>query len=193
MRTLVRWSLSSLRMTTPRPWRAEPSRCMACSRRVLEVAGVDQLQARRLDRKPQEPSTRTNDRRSHLRPHIALRIDAHVIAGRGFNRFHARYSLDLVRNALTFSLDVDIVADAENLSAKLAHGAKKRNVALVEQRHAVADALYAIEQMRRQQHADAAILEVADDVQELGGCQRTKPQSRFVAHRPPPPLLRDLS
>ena len=37
----------------------------------------------------------------------------------------------------------------------------------VEQRDAVADALHALEQMRRQQHADAVVLERADDLQQL--------------------------
>src|SRR5262249_50020375 len=164
MRTLVRWSLSSLRMTTPRPWRAEPSRCMASSHHVLEVAVVDQIETGRLHRKPQQPAAACDDGRGRVPAHIALGVDAHVIGGRGLHRFHARYGLELLRNALPFGLDINIIANAENLAAEIAHRAKERNLALVEQSHAVTDALHAVEQMRRQQHADTAVLEIADDL-----------------------------
>src|ERR1700686_1728587 len=55
MRTLVRWSDSSLSMTTPRPEKAEPSRRMARSflhgafGLGLEIAGVDRFEAWLLD------------------------------------------------------------------------------------------------------------------------------------------------
>src|SRR5262249_56935738 len=50
MRVLVKWSESSLSMTTPRPENAEPSRCMAGPllrsplRHGIEIAGIDRLQ-----------------------------------------------------------------------------------------------------------------------------------------------------
>src|SRR5882724_4300011 len=147
MRTLVRWSLSSLRITTPRPWRAEPSRCMASSHHVLEVAVVDLVKTGRLDRKPQQPATGCDHGRGRIRAHVALGVDAHVIAGHGLHRFHARYGPELVRKALPFGLDIDIVSNAENLAAEFTHRAEELNVALVEQRHAVTDALHAVEQM----------------------------------------------
>src|SRR5262245_33519995 len=112
MRTLVRWSLSSLRMTTPRPWRAEPSRCMASSRQVLEVAVVDHIETGGLDREPQQPAATCNHGCGRIRAHVALGVDAHVIGGWSFHRFHARYGPELVRKALPFGLDVDIIADA---------------------------------------------------------------------------------
>src|SRR5262245_10254447 len=107
-------------MTTPRPWRAEPSRCMASSHHVVEVAVVDHIETGRLDREPQQPTATCDHGRGRIRAHIALGVDAHVIGGRGLHRFHARYSPELVRKALPFGLDVDIVADAENLAAELA-------------------------------------------------------------------------
>src|SRR5215470_15733045 len=159
MRTLVRWSLSSLRTTTPRPWRAEPSRCMASSHHVLEVTVVDHVETGRLDREPQQSAAGGDHGRGRIRAHVALGVDAHVIGRRGLHRFHARYGPQLLRKALPFGLDVDIVADPEDLAAELAHRAKERDVALVEQRHAVTNALHAVEQMRRQQHAHTTILE----------------------------------
>src|SRR4051794_22379806 len=129
MRVLVRWSLSSLRMTTPRPWSAEPSRCMTSSRHALEVACVDHFQTWRLDREPQQPAAGCDHGRGRIRTHVALGVDAHVIATRGFHGFHPWYGLELVRKSLPFGLDVDIVANAENLAAELAHRAEERNVA----------------------------------------------------------------
>src|SRR5262245_54653004 len=134
MRTLVRWSLSSLRMTTPRPWRAEPSRCMASSRQVLEVAVVDHVETGRLDRKPQQPAATCDHGRGRVRAHIALGIDAHVIGGGSLHRFYARHTLELVRKTLSFGLDVHVVADPQNLAAELSHRTEERDVALVEQR-----------------------------------------------------------
>ena len=52
-----------------------------------------------------------------------------MIGGRSLHRFHTRYGLELVRNALSFGLDVDIVADSENLAAELAYGAEERALA----------------------------------------------------------------
>src|SRR5690242_9897708 len=183
MRTLVRWSLSSLRMTTPRPWRAEPSRCMASSHQVLEVSVVDQVEAGGLDRKPQQPAAGCNHSRGCIRAHVALSVDAHVMAAHGFHRLHPRYGLELVRKVLPFGLDVHIEADAENLAAELPHGAEQRNVALVEQCNAITDALDAIEQMRRQQHADAVVLEVADDLQQLSSRLRVEARGGLVEDR----------
>src|SRR4030095_4036966 len=102
MRTLVRWSLSSLRMTTPRPWRAEPSRCMASSRGVLEVAVVDLVKTGRFHRQPQQPAPRRHHGCSRIRAHVALGVDAHVFGCHGLHRFHAWYGPELVRNALPF-------------------------------------------------------------------------------------------
>src|SRR5262245_39716766 len=123
MRVLVRWSLSSLRITTPRPWSAEPSRCMASSRHILEVACVNHFQAGRLDREPQQPAATCDHGRGRIRAHVALGVDAHAIGGRSLHRFNARYSLELVRKTLTFGLDVNIIADTKNLATKLAYRA----------------------------------------------------------------------
>src|ERR1700674_6070083 len=53
MRTLVRWSDSSLRNTTPMPCQGEPSRRMLGSV-LLEIPRVDHFEARLLDREPEQ-------------------------------------------------------------------------------------------------------------------------------------------
>src|SRR5436190_7916405 len=85
MRTLVTWSLSSLRTTTPRPWRAEPSRCMASSHHVFEVAVVDLVKTGRLDRKPQQPAASGDHGCGCVRADVALGVDAHAIGCHGFH------------------------------------------------------------------------------------------------------------
>src|ERR1700733_11886671 len=80
MRTLVRWSDSSLSMTTPRPEKAEPSRCMPRSLpgRVfglgLEVAGVDRLEARFLHAEILETALHGDHFGGSFRPHVAIGV-----------------------------------------------------------------------------------------------------------------------
>ena len=76
-----------------------------------------------------------------------------------------------------------IVAAAEHLAAQLGTRAEQHDVALAEQRDAVADALHAIEQMRRQQHRDVALLELADDLQQLDRRLRIEAGGRLVEDR----------
>src|SRR5215467_14973209 len=106
-------------MTTPRPWRAEPSRCIATSRHVLEILVVDLVEARRFDRQPQQLATIADNGCGGVRAHVTLGIDARMIGADGLDRFHARDGLELFRDALTLGLDIDIVANAEDLTAKL--------------------------------------------------------------------------
>src|SRR5262245_46297773 len=180
MRMLTKWSLSSLRKTTPTPWRAEPSRCMTCSCRVLEVTVVDQIKTRGLDREAQKAATRGNHSRSRIRANITLGVDAHVVGAGCLDRTHARQALELLEGPCAFGFQVDIVADAKHLLAELADGAKQRDFALVEQRNAIANALHPIEQVRGQKHRHAAGLQVANDLQQLGGCLRIEARRRLV-------------
>src|SRR5262249_37510492 len=73
MRTLLRWSLSSFIITTPRPCRAEPSRGMALPLGdLVEVFGVDRLEAWLPDRQPQQPPARRHHGGRRLRAYVAL-------------------------------------------------------------------------------------------------------------------------
>src|SRR5262245_60688898 len=75
--TLVKWSASSLSITTPTPRRAEPSRRMLHSMlllrsRIVEIAGVDGFEARFLDREPQQLAAGGDGSGGRFRAHIAI-------------------------------------------------------------------------------------------------------------------------
>src|SRR5258708_28484954 len=80
IRMPVRWSDSSLSMTTPRPWKAEPSRCMKRSLPQslaglgLEVAGVDRLEARLLHAEEFQPALHGDHFVCRLWPHVAVGV-----------------------------------------------------------------------------------------------------------------------
>ena len=59
----------------------------------------------------------------------------------------------------------------------------EHDIALAEQRDPVAHALHAVEQMRRQQHRDVAMLEIADDLQQLQRRLRIEAGGRLVQDR----------
>src|SRR5262245_45992330 len=180
MRMLTKWSLSSLRKTTPTPWRAEPSRCMTSSRRVREVTVVDQIETRGLDREAQKAPTRRDDGRGRIRADITFGIDTHVIRAGLLDRTHALQILELIEGTRAFGFQIDIIADAKHLLAELADGPKQRDFTLIEQRDAIANALHPIEQMRGQKHRDVAGLQVADDLQQLSGRLRVEARGRLV-------------
>src|SRR5580693_1297234 len=92
MRQLVRWSDSSFKVTTPRPCQGEPSRCMArlLIRQALEITGVDHLQARRLDREPQQPAAGGDYGGGGFGPHVALGQETKGLRTGRLNAPHAR-------------------------------------------------------------------------------------------------------
>src|ERR1700680_2241606 len=71
MRTLVRWSDSSLRNTTPMPRHGEPSRRMLGSV-LLEIPRVDHFEARLLDREPEQLPAGGDHGGCRLRAHVAV-------------------------------------------------------------------------------------------------------------------------
>src|SRR5258708_15616833 len=73
MRQLDRWSDSSLRTTAPRPCQGEPSRRMPRSfiRQVLEIAGVDHLEARQIG-DLREPATGRYHGGGRFPPNVAV-------------------------------------------------------------------------------------------------------------------------
>src|SRR6202522_1568291 len=188
MRTLVRWSESSLSTTTPRPEKAEPSRCIELSFLhrhfgvgfALEIAGVDGFEARLLDAEILEPALHSDDFGSGLRPHVAVGLQAHLADARPLNRAYARNERKPLGEARTIGLDVDHITAAENLAAKIGHRAHQRDAATRKQRNTIAHALHALEQMRGQQHRNTFGFEAADDGQQFGGRVRIEPRCRLV-------------
>src|SRR5215472_9187492 len=77
-RMLVRWSASSLSMTTPSPLKAEPSRRMtgpllqSLVGLGLEIMGVDRLEARLLDAEIFETAVHRYALRGRLVAHVAV-------------------------------------------------------------------------------------------------------------------------
>src|SRR5579859_3578583 len=184
MRTLEMLSDSSLTNTVPRPWNAEPSRRITHPRfRGLERASVDLLQARLVDRQPPQRSAHGNDGARRIGPHVALGGHAVAIGRQCLDLGHAGNSRELSRNAATPGLDLDDEARAEYLHRKLGDRTHHRDAAGLEQRDAVADALYLVEQMRGQEHRGAAALELRDQLEELDRRLRIEPGGRLVQDR----------
>src|SRR2546422_10843421 len=72
MRTLLRWSASSLMTTAHNPVQGDPSRFMV---HLPEVAGVDFVQGWAFQRQPEQVGSRSHDPSSHLGPAIHLRLE----------------------------------------------------------------------------------------------------------------------
>src|SRR5580693_9373230 len=122
MRTLVRWSDSSLSMTTPRPEKAEPSRRMARSLPhplvglVLEIAGVDRFEARLLDAEIFEPALHGDHLDRRFRPHVAVGVQPQLADARGLDAADAGNERQPVGEPGAVGLNVDHIAAAENLA-----------------------------------------------------------------------------
>src|ERR1700730_16834458 len=170
MRTLVRWSDSSLSMTTPRPWKAEPSRCMKRSLLHLaglglEVAGIDRLEARLLHAEEFQPALYGDDFIRRFRPHVAVRMQPQFADAGLLDAADAGNEREPLGKADAVGFDIDHITAAENLAAEFRHRAHQRDLAAAEQGDAVAHALHPLEQMRGQQHRHALGLEVPDGVE----------------------------
>src|SRR5919198_3291420 len=101
-RMLVKWSAISFSVTTPKPCRAEPSRRMQFSFVGLEVARVDRLEARLLDRQAQQPSAGCDDGRRGLRPNVVIGHQQQPVCSPRFDPLHSRDSSDALRESLAF-------------------------------------------------------------------------------------------
>ena len=84
---------------------------------------------------------------------------------------------------MPFRLDLDVETAAQHLAAELGDGAHEHDVAVIEQRDAVADALDPLEQMRRQQDAHPAVLEIANDREQFDGRLRIETGGRLIEDR----------
>src|SRR5580698_3002468 len=186
MRTLVRWSDSSLSMTTPRPWKAEPSRCMKRSLLQslvglgLEVAGVDRLEARLLHAEEFQPTLHGDDFIRRFRPHVAVGMQPQFADAGFLDAADAGDERKPLGKADAVGFDIDHIAAAQNLTAELGHRTHQRDLAAAEQGDAVANALHPLEQMRGQQHRHTLGLEVSDDAEEFRGGVRIEAGGRLI-------------
>ena len=149
----------------------------------LEVAGVNRLEARLLDRQTQQAPAGRHHRGRGFRPHVTGGQQSEAIGARRFHLLHPGDRRDAFGKALPFGFNLDAEAAAEHLAAELRHRADERDLALIEQRHAIANALHPFEQVRGQQHAHTTLFEVADDLEQLDGGLRVETRRRFVEDR----------
>src|SRR5580700_409640 len=185
MRTLVRWSDSSLSMTTPRPWKAEPSRCMKRSLLQLaglglEITGIDRFEARLLHAEEFQAALHGDDFIRRFRPHVAVGMQPQLADAGFLDTADAGNERKPLGKADAVGFDIDHIAAAENLAAELGHRTHQRDLAAAEQSNAVAHALYPLQEMRGQQHRHALGLEVPDDAEQLRGGVRIEARGRLV-------------
>src|SRR5947209_9003317 len=128
-RMLVKWSAISFSVTTPKPCRADPSRRMALSLVGLEVARIDSLEARLLDRQPQQASTSSDHRRGCLRAHVVVRGQTPAASAHRLDLLHAGHGREPLREPLPFCFNLDTEAAAQHLAAELGHRADQGDIA----------------------------------------------------------------
>src|SRR5579863_726912 len=189
MRTLVRWSDSSLSMTTPSPENAEPSRCMAGSflQRFLgpglEIAGIDRLEARLLDTEEFQAALHRDHLCGGFRAHVAIGGKSKLADAGFLDAADPGNEREPLGKTDAVGFDVDHITAAEHLAAEIGHRAHQRDMSGGKQRNAVAHALHALKQVRRQQHRYACGLETADNAEEVGGGMRIEARRRLVEDR----------
>src|SRR6516165_4347061 len=124
MRTLARWSESSLSMTTPRPEKAEPSRCMASPfpRALLgvsfEIACIDRLQVRLLNAEIFQASLHGDDLGGRLRPHVPVGVQADFADTGLLDPAHPRDKREALRQAHAISVDINDITAAQHPRAE---------------------------------------------------------------------------
>src|SRR4051794_1255114 len=154
MRTPLKWSAVSLAMTVPRPVQGEPRRPLSGIARLLEIAGVDLVEARR-GKTNAEQLGLDGKVAGDLGAQVALAVDAIKIGPERLHPHDSRHRDEAGGDLAATRLDIDDVAAAEDLAGQLGHRTGERDAAAVEQRHPVAHALHLVEMMRRQQHGSA--------------------------------------
>src|SRR5947208_16796785 len=97
---------------------------------ILIIPRVDRLQARLLDRKPQQPSASGNDCGRRLRTYIAFCEQPNPIGSDLLDRANTRNFGKMFREPLPFRLDFNIEAAAENFPPQVGARANQDNVAL---------------------------------------------------------------
>src|ERR1700751_306860 len=116
MRMLVRWSESSLSITTPSPEKAEPSRCMAglllhrLFRRCLKIARIDRLEARLLDAEIFQATLHGDDLGRGSRRYVPFRLEAIFVDPAFLNPADPGNEREPLGQSIAFGLDLDDVA-----------------------------------------------------------------------------------
>src|SRR5262249_14180228 len=119
-------------LRTPKPGKAEPSRRMELSFMGLEVAYVDRLQTRLLDRQAPQTSAGRDHRGRGFRPHVVVGEEQEPVGVPGLDPLHARDRGNPLGKALPFRLHLDAEAAAEHLTTQLRHRTDERDIALIE-------------------------------------------------------------
>src|SRR5947209_9673281 len=98
MRTLVRLSSSSLSVTTPMPFKAEPSRRMAVSfvRMLVEILTVDCLEAGLGNSEAEQTPPRRNHGSGGFGPDILLRQEQPAARARALDLPHSSNSCQML-------------------------------------------------------------------------------------------------
>jgi len=146
----------------------------------LEVVRVDLFQAGLQVGQPGQRPSGHHDVAGDRRAHVAIGDDAPGAFTRRQDLLHAFDAAQRGGNVDTGRLHEKRMARAQHLVGKLDDRAHQGDLALVEQRHAVANALHPVEQVRRQQHRNARLLQPPDHLQELEGGVRVEARGRLV-------------
>src|SRR3569832_2453460 len=185
MRTLPKWSDNSFSTTTPRPCQGEPSRRMGhllgCCALRLEVARIDGLEARPVERELMQMTAGGDNDRGSFAAHVALAHHAPAPRRRLRYAAHARKPGEPVGNMRAArGLDLDDIATTKHHTTKHNNRAHERDLPAIEERDAVAHALHAVEQMRRQDDGHALRLERADEVEQVDARLRVEAVGRLI-------------
>src|SRR5262245_22840220 len=106
-RMLVKWSAISFSVTTPKPCRAEPSRRMQLSFVGLEIARVDRLEARLLDRQTQQSPAGCDYGRRGFRPNVVIGQQQEPVRSRRLDPLYPGDHSDALLKSLAFGFDLD--------------------------------------------------------------------------------------
>src|ERR1700746_2782572 len=148
MRMLLRWSESSLSMTTPSPEKAEPSRCMAglllhrLFRRCLKIARIDRLEIRLLNAEIFQATLRGDNLGRGFRPYVPVRLDANFVDADFLDSADTRNEREPLGQSIAFGLDLDDVAATKHMPAKLGDRAHQHDAPTVEECDPIANALH---------------------------------------------------
>src|ERR1700678_688910 len=111
-------------MTTPRPEKAEPSRCIAGSfvhdllRLCLKIPRVDRFETRLLNAEIFQPALHGDHFDRRFRPHIPIRLQPQFTNAGLFDRTNARNKRKPLSKSGAVSLNIDDVAAAKDLPAE---------------------------------------------------------------------------
>src|SRR6516165_2233593 len=144
MRTLARWSESSLSMASPFP--------RALLGVSFEIACIDRLQVRLLNAEIFQASLHGDDLGGRLRPHVPVGVQADVADTGLLDPAHPRDKREALRQAHAISVDINDITAAQHLAPEVGHRAHQRDAPGVKLRVPITDTLDSLKQMRREQN-----------------------------------------